>query len=141
MNEIVLRVAAKAVIVNENNQVLIVQEATTYEDGTQFGKYGLPGGRLNLGESYENGLIREVREETGLEVMIGQPLYVGEWCPNIRGTKHQIIAIFTICKAKSTEVILSEEHDAYKWIDAKDLKDINFMDPDDKVLERFFLKN
>lgn len=141
MNSIVLRVAAKAVIVNEKNQVLLVRESSTHDTNTQSGLFGIPGGRLEIGEMYEDGLIREVREETGLEVVIGQPFYIGEWHPIIKGVKHQIIAIFTVCKAKVTEVKLSEEHDDYRWVGANDLKDINFMDPDDKVLERYFSHN
>jgi 8-oxo-dGTP diphosphatase len=34
----------------------------------QFGRYDLPGGGLDLGEEPENGVIREVKEETGIEV-------------------------------------------------------------------------
>ena len=35
----------------------------------QFGKYDLPGGGLGLGEKLENGVVREVKEETGLDVV------------------------------------------------------------------------
>jgi NUDIX domain len=107
--DIVLRVAAKAVIVNDDNQVLLVREARSYGDGTQLGKYGIPGGRLDVGEKYE-----------------------------IKGVKHQIIAVFTVCKATSSKVILSEEHDDYVWAGSSDLEKIVLMDPDDKVLARFF---
>lgn len=41
-----LKVAAKAVIF-DNHKVLIVREASTYEEGTNIGTWGLPGGRSN----------------------------------------------------------------------------------------------
>ncbi|MDB5185647.1 MAG: 7,8-dihydro-8-oxoguanine triphosphatase [Candidatus Saccharibacteria bacterium] len=136
MSEPVLRVAAKAVIVNDDGKVLIVREAATYDEGTQIGRYGLPGGRLNPGERYEDGLHREVEEETGLTVEPQYPLYVGEWHPDIKGIPHQIIAIFMVCKAKTTEVHLSSEHDEYLWIDPTKYADYNFMTPDDEVIAR-----
>jgi hypothetical protein len=65
------------------------------------------------------------------------PIYVGEWHPIIKDIPHQIIAIFTVCKAKTTDVKLSEEHDSYEWIDPGDVKKFNFMPPDDQVVARY----
>lgn len=135
--DVVLRVAAKAVITNDKGQVLIVRESGTYEDGTNIGSYGIPGGRLNVGEAYEDGLKREVKEETGLTVEPLYPIYVGEWRPQIKGVPHQIVAIFTVCKAKTKEVKLSEEHDDYKWINPRQVSKFNIMPPDDQVITRY----
>src|SRR5688572_24340135 len=103
-DQITLRVAAKGVIVHEG-KVLILREAATYKDGTGTGRFHLPGGRLNPGEAFIDGLHREIKEETGLEVTPLQPLYVGEWRPVIRGEQLQIIAIFMVCEAKTTDVV------------------------------------
>ena len=136
--DMVLKVAAKAVIVDEAGKVLVLREAKTYDEGTNIGKYHLPGGRLNLGETYEAGLDREVMEETGLVVEQQYPMYVGEWHPVIKGVPHQIIALFTVCKSKTSDVKLSEEHDDFRWIDAADMDKLDIMDPEDKVLTRYF---
>ncbi len=87
------RIATKAVIVKDD-KILILREAATYGDGTQRGRYHMPGGRVEIGEPFEDALRREIREETGLEVTIGLPIYVGEWHPVIKGVPNQIIAIF-----------------------------------------------
>jgi 8-oxo-dGTP diphosphatase len=137
MAKVVLRVAAKAVIINEKGRVLVVREAGTYKDGTQTGNYGIPGGRLEPGENYHKGLHREVKEETGLVVEILHPIYVGEWRPVIKSEPYQIIAIFTVCKAEATDVRLSEEHDDYKWIDPKNPGKLTIMTPDDEVIARY----
>jgi len=129
MSDMVVRVAAKAVILNNKKQVLIVREAPTYDEGSHIGRYGIPGGRLEVGESFNDGLKREVKEETGLEVEVIGPICVGEWRPIIKGVPHQIIAIFMACKPKSTEVTLSNEHDAYEWIDPTRYKEYDLMDP------------
>lgn len=138
MSEITLRVAAKAVIVNDNDEVLVVREASTYDEGTNIGTWGLPGGRLNLGEAFYDGLAREVFEETGLQVLPEMPVYVGEWQPVIKDVPHQIIAVFMVCRYTGGEVRLSEEHDAYKWVGQKDVRKIQFMEPDNEVLEKYY---
>jgi ADP-ribose pyrophosphatase YjhB (NUDIX family) len=38
------------------------------------GRWSLPGGRIEAGESPEQAVVREVREETGLEVVPGRPI-------------------------------------------------------------------
>lgn len=137
MADIVLRVAAKALIVNQAGEVLILREASTYSDGTQIGRYGLPGGRLDIGESFEDGLRREALEETGLEVEPLRPVFVGEWRPEIKGIPHQIIAVFVVCNAKTTDIILSDEHDSYEWIMPDTRAQYDIMDPDWEVIDAY----
>ena len=133
MKEVILRVAAKAVITNAKGQVLIVREGGKYDEGSKIGQYGLPGGRLNVGEMFQDGLKREAREETGLDVEPIKPLQVGEWHPTIKGVPHQIIAIFMLCKAKPGKVTLSDEHDDYQWVEPTD--DLSMMmEPDKSVV-------
>ncbi len=131
----VLRVAAKAIIVNDEGNVLILRESSTDQERNKVGQWGLGGGRLEPGEVFAEGLKREVFEETGLEITIDKPLYVGEWHPVIKGTPHQIIGIFMICKTASSEVQLSPEHDKYEWIDPKKRADYNVMEPDRYVID------
>jgi len=134
---IVLEVAMKAVIVNQDGKILILREAATYGEGTQRGRYHMPGGRLQPGENFEEALRREVREETGLEVDIQYPLYVGEWRPVIHGQPHQIVATFHVCTPKSNKITLSTEHDDFQWIKPSERQKFDIMDPEDKVIDRY----
>lgn len=135
--DVVTQVAAKALIVNRQGKLLLVREAATYKDGTGIGRYHMPGGRINSGEGYDEGLRREVKEETGLEIEPLYPIYIGEWRPIIKGVPHQIIAIFTVCKAKTKEVKLSVEHDNYQWIESDQYKKFDIMDPEPEVIKRY----
>ncbi len=138
MADLVLRVAAKAVLVNEEGKILILREASTYEEGTNHGRYSLPGGRLNTGESYEDGLKREVEEETGItDFEPLYPVYVGEWRPVIKGVPHQIIGIFTVCKVKSGEVKLSLEHDHYQWVSPEEWSEYDIMEAEVKAAQAY----
>lgn len=135
--QIVQRIATKALIVNDKGQMLILREASTYEEGTNVGRYHLPGGRLNPGEAFLDGLKREVDEETGIQVEIGKPIYVGEWRPVIKGVQNQIVAIFFICNPLTENVRLSEEHDDFKWVLPDEVDNFDVMSPEDKVIEEY----
>jgi 8-oxo-dGTP diphosphatase len=135
--QIVQRIATKALIVNDKGQMLILREASTYEEGTNVGRYQLPGGRLEPGEAFLDGLQREVDEETGLQIDIGKPIYVGEWRPVIKGVQNQIIAIFFICKPLTKNIRLSKEHDDYKWVLASEVSNYDIMSPENKVIEEY----
>ena len=124
----ILQVAAKAVIVNDEGKVLIVRESPEDLNNTKVGQWGLSGGRLEPGESFFDGLKREAMEEVGLQIEPGQALCVGEWRPVIRGVPHQVVAFFICCKPLDSDVQLSEEHDAYEWLDLKDLDQFTLMD-------------
>lgn len=135
MSDMLQRVAAKALLVNDEGKVLILREANTYAEGTNIGRYGLPGGRIDPGEKFFDGLRREVSEECGLTCEPIKPLLVGEWFPIIKGVPNHITAIFFACKATSTDVRLSEEHDEFRWIDPKTYTDYDIMKPDDAVIQ------
>lgn len=58
---VLLQDGAAAIIVNENNQILL-------QSRSDRDKWGLPGGCQELGERFQDTIIREVKEETNLDV-------------------------------------------------------------------------
>lgn len=58
-------------ILIENNEILLVQQKLSDKRN-----WSLPGGRLERGETLSQGLIREMKEETGLDVEIVRMLYL-----------------------------------------------------------------
>ncbi|MFC5465915.1 NUDIX hydrolase [Lederbergia graminis] len=54
-------VGAKVLVFNEHGHILL-------QNRTDTNKWGLPGGLMELGESLEETAVREVQEETGLEI-------------------------------------------------------------------------
>jgi 8-oxo-dGTP diphosphatase len=137
-NELVSQMAAKALIVNRDGKILILREASDYADGTNAGKYHMPGGRLEKGETYWEALAREVMEETGLRVEAQYPLHIDEWRPIIRGVPHHIIAVFTYCKLKGkSSVRVSSEHDEACWIDPTEAKDYPLLPGEAKAVQAY----
>ena len=113
-----LFVATKGFVRN-NGKILIVRESSGYHDGTRAEEYDLPGGRITPGEDLKVALAREVHEETGLQVGVGDPFFVSDAEPRpvVRGEEWHIVRTFFVCDASGTDVRLSEDHDAYLWID------------------------
>ena len=74
------------------------------------------GGRIKQFEEPEDALRREVKEETGLEIEILKPLAVFHDYRGERTAENELLIITYWCKAKSDQVILSEEHTAYRWV-------------------------
>lgn len=136
-NIITQRIATKAVITNSAGKLLILREASTYDEGTNSGKYQFPGGRVDIGESFMEALRREVMEEAGLEVEIGKPLHVGEWFPVIKDVPNQIIGIFFLCTALTDNVTLSEEHDDYAWVDPSEISQYELTGREALVVEEY----
>jgi len=68
-----IMVAVGAVIRDESGRVLLVKHRPE-RGGFWQGKWICPGGKLELGERIEDGIRREIKEETNLEIRLTSPL-------------------------------------------------------------------
>lgn len=117
-----LFVATKAFITYQG-KVLLLRESNQYADGSNTDKFDIVGGRLEPGQNFKESLLREIMEETGLNVEVGKPFFVNEWRPVVRGEQWQIVGIFFECATNSDKVKLSQDHDAFAWIEASQYKE------------------
>lgn len=122
-----LFVATKAFVVFEG-KVLILRESPKYDDGTNIGKFDVPGGRVQSGERFDQGLLREIHEETGLDVTIIRPFHTDEWRPVVKDEHWQIVGTYFLCQADNTNVILGKDHSEYQWIDPTKHQDYPLID-------------
>ena len=112
--------AAVVVLVNENNEVLIVQRSDAVE--TYSGYWCFPGGGVDEGETAEDCAIRETYEETNLKVKASDLAFFY----TITKDSDKDIYFFAAEKWKG-KVKIDWESSDYKWIDPKELTEINFI--------------
>ena len=114
------KVAVTAYIVKNKKYLLLKRNTKPYI-------WAPPGGRLIKDEDPNKGLIREIKEETNLDVEIVAPvdIWFGDW----RGKP--LLSIDYLVKIRAGEIELSEEHSEYRWVSIKELErgDLIQLDP------------
>ena len=106
-------VGVGAVVVDQG-RVLLVRRGTE----PLKGEWSLPGGLLELGESLQAGVVREVQEETGLTV---EPLELVELLDRIhrvgaRVRYHYVIADY-LCRVTGGELKAASDANAVRWVE------------------------
>ena len=128
MNAVQQSVAVRSVIISKG-KVLILRETSTYEGGTNHGKYDFPGGKIKPGETIDEALRRETKEECGLQIVPGKLIAVEEWRPKVPEGQLQIFGLFYICTLRPHfEVVLGRDHDDHKWIEPRDFEEYPLTD-------------
>ena len=110
-------VGVGAVIVQQG-RVLLVQRGTE----PARGRWSIPGGLIEIGESLTDAVIREVREETGLHV---EPIELIELLDRIhrdgdRVRYHYVIADY-LCRVVGGTLHAASDADAVRWLEHAEL--------------------
>ena len=111
-------VAVKGIIVREE-KVLIIKRAKDDEVGAET--WECVGGKIEFGEALEDALIREVKEEVGLNITVDRLLYATTFKTD---PTRQVVILTYLCKNYDGEVILSAEHVDYQWVTKEALKQL-----------------
>ena len=106
-------VGVGAVIVDQS-RVLVVRRGTE----PMKGRWTIPGGLVEVGESLSEAVVRETREETGLEV---EPIELVELLDRIhredgRVRYHYVIADY-LCRVVSGTLGAASDVDAVRWVE------------------------
>ena len=113
-------VAMKAFIVDEENNTIFMMKKGN-KDILNPGKWEVPGGKMEFGEITTEAFVREVKEESGLDIEVGsQIIKPWQWTftkPN--GENVQIIAVGKVCRALNRNVDYSNQTDTDDLIESK----------------------
>ena len=115
-----------AAIIEKDGKIFATQRGYgNYKDWWEF-----PGGKLEAGESPQEALRREIREELDTEIAVGQLLTSVEYdYPEF----HMSMDCF-ICTIVSGQLTLLE-HEAARWLGAGELWQVRWLPSDIKVIE------
>ena len=122
-----VRFHQKAIVLNQEDKFLVLKRAYTNK------KWDLPGGAVELPETHQDALCREIKEETGLEITDLQPECV-QTADGDDGTYTLFIGYS--CRALSEEVILSPEHTEFSWVSVNE-----FLNMDATAYLKYFVKD
>lgn len=111
--------SAKVVVRDEGERCLLLKRSMSSKGNP--GKWDLPGGKVDAGESFEQGLLREVAEETGLTISLQRVLGAAE----SESPTKRVAYLILEGRVESGQVRLSSEHDEYAWVDRQSLVSVD----------------
>ena len=116
---------AVGAVVTRDGQLLLVRRG----HGPAAGEWSVPGGRVRLGEELHEAVVRETREETGLDVVVER--FLG-WVERIEGgtDPHPFVILDFACAPLDPDqpVIPGDDAADAAWVDLDDLDGVPLVD-------------
>ena len=115
-----------AAIIRKDNQYLIVQRNRNKHLGL---KWEFPGGKVHENETFQEALIREIKEE--LNITINMHEKIGR--EKYKDKKIDIMLHYYLCSYESGTIRLNE-HEDLAWVEKKDFTKYDFAEGDGNML-------
>ena len=120
-------------LVRFKNKYLLLKKFKDAFFQENIGKWECPGGQITKDEDPKKTILREVKEETGLDCRIIKEL------PSLRMTdkNYDSHCKIYLLEAPSSKVMLSPEHSKYKWLYSQKIKNTSLVLYASLLLEYF----
>jgi 8-oxo-dGTP diphosphatase len=105
----------------DNHRLLMVRRGR----GAAAGTWSIPGGRVEGGETLAEAVLRELREETGLDAMCGD---VVGWVERIDDEHHFVIFDFEVTVLTDARPLAGDDAAEAAWIDLAEVSDLYLAD-------------
>ena len=120
-----VKIEVVAAIIRKDDRIFATQRG--YGDFKDWWEF--PGGKMEKGETPEEALLREIREELSTDVSIDKFLHTVEWdYPAFHLTMHCFL-----CSLRGDSLHLNE-HEAARWLRAEELHSVRWLPADDGLL-------
>jgi 8-oxo-dGTP diphosphatase len=127
-----ISVSQKAILYRDDGRFLTIRRTKTAPSRPLH--WDLPGGDLEFGEDLREGMIREIKEETGLEV---DDLKIIDAISGFNDRNEFWVTICYTAQPKSFEVELSFEHDDLRWVTPEEFQVLDASPKNKKFVENF----
>jgi len=129
------KIQVVAAIIYHENKILCVQRGYSKYDYINQ-KFEFPGGKVEKGETNEEALIREIKEELEMEISdLNFLIKVEHTYPDF----HISMNCYE-CKSNSKDLTL-HEHIDYKWLDKSELESLDWAAADVPVVNKLIQSN
>lgn len=127
-----------AVIINRDKKIFLHKRGKKARN--EVDKWGSPGGTLKFGESFEETVMREMKEEFGFDIEIVDTLEVFNHM--IPGDKQHWVALAFVCKIKkgTPKILEPDKCEKIGWFTMKDMEKMNLTLVGRRRLEQLKLK-
>lgn len=114
---------------------IIVRDGKVFATQRGYGEWKdwweFPGGKMEAGESPQEALVREIREELDAEIEVGHLLETVEWdYPDFHLTMHCFL-----CTLKSESMHLNE-HEAAAWLSSDSIHSVRWLPADEGLIPK-----
>jgi 8-oxo-dGTP diphosphatase len=117
-----------AALIEHQGRILACQRA---RDGRPELMWEFPGGKIEPGETPQQALVRELREELGVTAKIGPEIFRTTHCSSARSEPIELI--FLAARVAPDE-IQNREFEQLAWREAKTLPELNFLEADRELI-------
>lgn len=124
-----IKVVAAVICASLENTTKIFATARGY--GEFKGQWEFPGGKIEAGETSQQALIREIQEELGVKIEVGELIDTIEYD---YPTFHLSMDCF-LCVVVDGEIILKEA-EAARWLDKDELYSVDWLPADIALIEK-----
>ena len=123
------RIRVVCALIKKNNRIFVAQR----DYGEFKGLYEFPGGKIEPGESPEDALQREIREELSIDISIDRHLTTVDYdYPDFHLTMHSYL-----CHLKDDIQPHLLEHEAARWLGKDNLEEVKWLPADVEVIKAF----
>lgn len=124
-------------VIHEHRALLIKRGSEPLKD-----QWSIPGGTLELGESIQEGVRRELLEETGIEVQVGELIEVFDRIFRDEAGKIQyhFVIVDYLCKKISGEAQPASDVTDTAWVREEDLWNYKLTEAATRVIRKAFAK-
>lgn len=127
------KLVVRGLIKDAEGKILILKRSI--HSRTNPGLWELPGGKVESGEDFDKALIREIKEETGLDISLTNAIGVAQQDHPHRHSVHIIMEV----KVNSGNLKISDEHENYQWVSLHKLKNFKLAKWLDRYLKDYSL--